>query len=42
METTVVSKVNGAVDKIYVKEGDAVHQDDLLISFHLAKEEKKA
>ena len=42
METTVVSKVNGSVDKIYVKEGDAVHQDDLLISFHLAKEEKKA
>lgn len=36
METTVVSKVDGTVDKLYVKPGDSVHQDDLLISFHLA------
>ncbi len=33
METTVVSKVAGKVDKIYVAAGDSVHQDDLLISF---------
>ena len=37
METTVVSKVNGSVDKIYVEEGESVHQDDLLLSFHLVK-----
>ncbi|MCC8029440.1 MAG: pyruvate carboxylase [Lachnospiraceae bacterium] len=40
METTVVSTVNGTVDKIYVTQGDSVHQDDLLISFHIAKEEE--
>lgn len=39
METTVVSKVNGKVDKIYVQEGDSVKQDDLLISFEIAEEE---
>ncbi len=39
METTVVSTVDGTVDKIYVQQGDSVHQDDLLISFHLKKEE---
>ncbi len=39
METTVVSKVAGTVDKIYVQQGDSVSQDDLLISFHLAKTE---
>lgn len=33
METTVVSKVNGKVDKIYVTEGNSVNQEDLLISF---------
>lgn len=33
METTVVATVNGKVDKIYVAEGDNVHQEDLLISF---------
>ncbi len=38
METTVVSKVAGTVDKIYVQQGDSVHQDDLLISFHIAEE----
>ena len=37
METTVVSKVTGTVDKIYVQQGDTVSQDDLLISFHIAK-----
>lgn len=35
METTVVSKVSGTVDQIYVSEGDSVHQEDLLISFLL-------
>ncbi|MCD8218778.1 MAG: pyruvate carboxylase [Clostridiales bacterium] len=39
METAVVSTVDGTVDKIYVQQGDSVHQDDLLISFHLKKEE---
>lgn len=39
METTVVSKVNATVDKLYVKPGDSVHQDDLLISFHLLEDE---
>ena len=33
METTVVSKVNGTVDKLYVKPGDRVNSEDLLISF---------
>ena len=41
METTVVSKVTGTVDKIYVKQGDSVQQDDLLVSFHIAKEEQE-
>ena len=35
METTVVSTVNGKVDKIYVKEGEQVNQEDLLISFEI-------
>ena len=39
METTVVSRVAGKVDKIYVAEGDSVSQDDLLISFEIAEEE---
>lgn len=37
METTVVSKVEGKVDKIYVKEGEQVNQEDLLISFEIAE-----
>jgi pyruvate carboxylase len=37
METTVVSKITGTVDKIYVQQGDTVSQDDLLMSFHIAK-----
>ena len=37
METTVVSKITGTVDKIYVQQGDTVSQDDLFISFHIAK-----
>lgn len=37
METTVVSKITGTVDKIYVQQGDSVSQDDLLMSFHIAK-----
>ena len=37
METTVVSKITGTVDKIYVQQGNTVSQDDLLMSFHIAK-----
>ena len=37
METTVVSMITGTVDKINVHQGDTVSQDDLLISFHIAK-----
>lgn len=37
METTVVSKITGTVDKIYVQQGNSVSQDDLLMSFHIAK-----
>ena len=33
METTVISKVNGIVDKIYVKDGEEVNEDTLLASF---------
>lgn len=39
METMVRSHVSGYVDKIYVKDGDEVTQDALLISFILDKEE---
>lgn len=39
METTVVSKVNGKVDKLYVKSGDRVNNEDLLISFVLEEDE---
>lgn len=35
METTVVSTVEGKVDKIYVQEGENVNQEELLISFIL-------
>lgn len=33
METTFVAKFDGFVDEVYVKEGDSVSQDDLLITF---------
>ena len=33
METSIVAKEDGVVDKIYVKEGDKVNQGDLLVSF---------
>ncbi|MCI6857999.1 MAG: pyruvate carboxylase [Eubacterium sp.] len=33
METTVTSRVNGTVDKIYVKNGEDVNEDTLLVSF---------
>lgn len=36
METTFVAKEDGIVDVLYVKEGEAVSQDDLLISFKKA------
>lgn len=42
METTVVSKVAGKVDKIYVAAGDSVNQDDLLISFIIDEAEGEA
>ena len=38
METSVLSKVNGVVDKIYIKEGEKVSQEELLISFLLNDE----
>lgn len=41
METTVVSKVSGKVDKLYVAAGDRVQNEDLLISFILDEEEGK-
>lgn len=39
METTVTSRVSGIVDKLYVKNGDEVNQDALLVSFIVDKEE---
>ncbi|SFB13515.1 pyruvate carboxylase [Acetitomaculum ruminis DSM 5522] len=42
LETTVVSRVNGTVDKIYVAQGDKVSQDDLLISFIIDEDEEEA
>lgn len=38
MQTTVVSKVNGIVDKLYVAAGDRVNNEDLLLSFVLDEE----
>ena len=35
METTVVSKVDGKVDQLYVTEGESVRAEDLLISFEI-------
>ena len=40
METTVISKVSGVVDKIYVANGDEINQDDLLVSFLVDEKEK--
>lgn len=40
METTVRSTVNGYIDKIYVKNGDEVNQDALLVSFILDEGEQ--
>ena len=40
METSVLSKVDGVVDKIYIKEGEKVSQEELLISFVLEEDEK--
>ena len=40
METTVISKVNGTVDKIYVKDGEEVNEDTLLVSFIIDMEEQ--
>ena len=33
METTIVAKQAGTIDKVYVKEKDRVSTGDLLISF---------
>ncbi len=41
METTVVAGVKGIIDKIYVKDGDEVDLDALLVSFILDESEKK-
>ncbi len=38
METTIVAKKDGVIDKIYVASGESVHSGDLLVSF--AKEEQ--
>lgn len=40
METTVRSHVSGYIDKLYVKDGDEVNQDALLVSFILDESEK--
>ena len=40
METTVISKVNGIVDKIYVKDGEEVNEDTLLASFIIDTDEQ--
>ncbi len=37
METTIVSKVKGKVDKIYAAKGDRVNQEELLVSFVIDK-----
>ena len=33
METSIVAKEDGVIDRIYVKEGEKVSQGDLLVSF---------
>ena len=38
METAIVAKEDGVIDKIYAVEGEKVSQGDLLVSF--AKEEE--
>lgn len=40
METSVLSKVSGVVDEIYVHEGGAVNQEELLVSFKVDEEQK--
>lgn len=35
IETTIVSKTAGVVEKIYVSEGEKVNSEDLLVSFKL-------
>lgn len=39
METTVIAKVNGIVDKIYVRDGEEVNEDTLLASFIVDEED---
>lgn len=39
METTVTSAVSGVVDKIYVRNGEEVNQDALLVSFIVNEED---
>ena len=33
METSILAKIGGTIDKIYVKQGDRVMPEDLLITF---------
>ncbi|MBR5467688.1 MAG: hypothetical protein IKU80_00495, partial [Firmicutes bacterium] len=33
METSIMAKIGGTIDKIYVKQGDKVMPEDLLITF---------
>ena len=40
METSVLSKISGFVDKIYVVEGSSVNQDELLVSFKVDDNQK--
>ena len=41
METAVASKVNGTVQEVYVKNGDSVTEDTLLVTFALDPEDQK-
>ena len=40
METSVLSKISGVVDKIYAREGSSVSQEELLVSFKVDEEAK--
>ena len=35
IETTIVSKTAGVVEKVYVSEGEKVNSEDLLVTFKL-------
>ena len=40
METSILSKISGVVDKIYVNEGTSVNQEELLVAFKVDEEQK--